>query len=73
MSTTVTVSTLPRCDFADEGGCSTQPPAARYDFRTAFGPWANGCERHWRQYRATPQLGTGHGQRYHLTTEEATR
>jgi hypothetical protein len=61
MSDTVTVSRMPACDFAAEGGCATR---TMYDFKTTIrGQWANGCGRHWRKYRAFTTLGTGKGQR----------
>jgi hypothetical protein len=50
----VEVAALPPCDFCGD-------PAA-YDFRTARGPWAYGCERHYAEHRADPQLGVGSGQ-----------
>lgn len=55
MGTQVTVTKLPKCNFCDRD--------AEYDFRTYRGPWANGCEFHWKEWRATDQLGTGHGQK----------
>jgi hypothetical protein len=55
MSAQVTVTALPACDFG--------PEPAEYDFKTKFGPWANGCERHWKEMRAFPTLGTGQGQK----------
>jgi hypothetical protein len=61
MGDTTTVSKLPACDFCAHEGRGLI--AATYDFRTSMGPWANACEQHWRQYRATTRLGTGNGQR----------
>jgi hypothetical protein len=59
----------PRCDFCFANGKHTP---AEYDFRTAFGGWAYGCEAHWKWYRATEELGTGNGQRLvHLAKEES--
>lgn len=64
MSDVAYVSELPPCDF-----CSTSDSPhvknrkALYDFKTSWGPWANGCEVHWRTNRATPTLGTGWGQK----------
>lgn len=52
----VEVSEIPSCNFCQDG---TPGP---YDFRTSFGPWANGCEAHWIEHRAHPELGVGHGQ-----------
>lgn len=52
----VEVSEIPDCNFCQDG---TPGP---YDFRTVFGSWANGCEVHWLQHRAHPDLGVGHGQ-----------
>lgn len=70
MGETVKVQEYPHCDF-----CHTNDDkvvAAEYDFKTNLGPWANGCERHWLQHRAFPELGTGKGQRLVLTdTEES--
>ena len=57
MSAEVEVTTLPDCDF-----CLVDV-AAMYDFKTKMGPWANACAQHWKQYRASPKLGTGHGQK----------
>lgn len=56
MSESVEVVSLPNCDFE----CND---FASYDFKTKFGPWANGCNRHWIENRAFPTLGTGKGQR----------
>ena len=52
----VVVPSIPDCNFCENG---TPGP---YDFATRMGPWANGCEKHWRQYAARPVLGTGSGQ-----------
>jgi hypothetical protein len=59
MSDKVYVTRAPQCDF----GGDTHKNKAKYDFKTSWGPWANGCEIHWRTNRATPELGTGFGQR----------
>ncbi len=56
MSTEKKVSSLPDCDF----GCGGK---AEYDFKTALGPWANGCTMHYTQNRAFTSLGTGRGQK----------
>jgi hypothetical protein len=61
MGDTTTVSKLPACDFCAHEGRGFI--AATYDFRTSMGPWANACESHWREHRATTRLGTGNGQR----------
>jgi hypothetical protein len=68
MSSTVYLDpeAIPRCDFCGEDG-KTIP--AEYDFRTSFGFWANGCERHYRAYRGDRELGTGKGQRIVSSTE----
>jgi len=50
------VPSIPSCNFCNDG---TPGP---YDFATRMGPWANGCERHWKQHRANPKLATGSGQ-----------
>ena len=43
------------CDFC--GG------TALYDFKTAAGPWANGCAGCWAQHRYYRELGLGKGQK----------
>lgn len=63
MSDVARVARLPKCDFCrhpSEGG--RQVPA-EYDFKTSYGPWAHGCERHWITHRMYSDLGTGKGQR----------
>lgn len=57
------VSTIPPCNFCADG---TPGP---YDFKTAFGPWANGCKAHYEQHRAAPGLGVGKAQLW--ITEES--
>jgi hypothetical protein len=52
----VVVSEIPPCYFCNDG---TPGP---YDFRTAMGPWANGCESCWHQFAAAAILGEGYGQ-----------
>lgn len=52
----VAVTELPDCNFCADG---TPGP---YDFATRMGPWANGCERHWLEHRASPDLGVGKAQ-----------
>ena len=56
--TETTVVSLPACDFCNQDGHSR---AARYDGKTAMGPWANMCQAHFRQYGVG--LGLGRGQR----------
>lgn len=51
----VVVDNIPDCNFCQDG---TPGP---YDFATRMGSWANGCEKHWQQYRAG-SLGVGSGQ-----------
>lgn len=53
----VEVPQLPWCDF-----CADGLTLAEYDFKTNMGPWANGCEKHWKQHRARPETGLGIGQ-----------
>jgi len=54
----IVVDHIPECQFCQDG---TPGP---YDFPTRMGPWANGCQMHWRQYRAnrSEELGVGKGQ-----------
>lgn len=52
----VVVSHIPACNFCEDG------TPGLYDFATTMGPWANGCERHWKMYRANYELGLGKGQ-----------
>lgn len=59
MSEWVTINSLPLCNFCQQEGTEQK---AEYDFKTRMGPWANGCKRHWKQYRAYESLGTGMGQ-----------
>jgi hypothetical protein len=61
------VQRLPDCDFCKEEGVKRP---ARYDFRTRRGPWANGCERHFKEQAATHVLGEGAGQRLLLPGED---
>lgn len=58
MSKKTYISEPKNCDFCP----SHAPRTARYDFKTSWGPWANGCEIHWRTNRAHTELGTGYGQ-----------
>lgn len=58
MSDTAKVSKLPNCDFCTQEGNTVE---AAYDGKTAYGPWANMCERHFRSLGVG--LGTGRGQR----------
>jgi len=50
----VVVPSIPQCNFCEKPG--------PYDFATRMGPWANGCEQHWRMYRQGPTLGVGQAQ-----------
>jgi len=52
----ILVDHVPSCNFCSEPG--------EYDFPTRMGPWANGCEKHWIQYRTSAKLGTGMGQKW---------
>lgn len=61
----VVVERIPECDFCSDG---TPGP---YDFATRMGPWAHGCEDHWRLYSASPTLGVGMGQLW-IKREEVT-
>lgn len=54
MSSQVTVSYLPTCNF-----CTN---LSGYDARTVFGPWANLCEEHFLTM-SEGRLGTGYGQK----------
>lgn len=65
MGTEIEVGRLPDCDLGpgSMGFGPDCPNEARYDFKTKMGPWAFGCEKHWRQYRASAKLGTGLGQK----------
>lgn len=53
----VVVPSIPPCDF-----CAEPKDPGIYDFATRMGPWANGCEAHWKLYRASAELGVGTGQ-----------
>ena len=55
----IEVAELPWCDFCR---MNKENVKAEYDFATAFGPWANGCERHYSTHRVSFALGTGVGQ-----------
>lgn len=59
LRTLAVVAKLPTCDFCQEEGIERP---ARYDFRTRYGPWANGCAQHYEQHRAHESLGEGQGQ-----------
>jgi hypothetical protein len=52
----VVCASIPDCAFCADG---TPGP---FDFRMSGGSWANGCEAHWNEHRASPVLGVGHGQ-----------
>lgn len=56
MGKQVEVSRLPFCDMCRDG-----QTLAKYDAKTTMGPWANMCEKHWKQY-SLGTLGTGLGQ-----------
>jgi hypothetical protein len=56
----ILVSEIPNCYFCEADGKPNVP--GPYDFATIMGPWANGCERHWKVFRAASSLGTGKGQ-----------
>lgn len=65
----VVVDMIPACYFCGlEGNADVDGP---YDFKTRMGPWASGCERHWRAYRAVPALGVGAGQLW-ITKDQVT-
>lgn len=71
MGKIVYVTKLPDCDFCKN---SNSPRAntrsAKYDFKTKWGPWANGCAAHFRQHAAQPDvLGTGWGQELRVGEE----
>lgn len=53
--TEVKMTVLPKCSFCDK--------TAEYDFSMRGGRWAYGCKDHWEQYRMSPTLGTGIGQK----------
>jgi hypothetical protein len=59
MSSKTYVSVLPKCDFCASSGVVRK---AKYDFRTKWGQWANGCTIHWINNRKSETLGTGYGQ-----------
>lgn len=58
------VEAIPDCNFCQDG---TPGP---YDFATRMGPWANGCEAHWKEHRAAPDLGVGKGQLWITPVQE---
>lgn len=63
MSTKVTVSKLPPCDFCVHVFGRPVPNLAAYDGATKRnGQWANMCEEHWGEF-GNGRLGTGFGQR----------
>jgi len=63
----IPVDSLPKCNFCEK--------TAEFDFKTNVGPWANGCEQHWRMYRGHRELGIGKGQLWvdRKTVEEVIR
>jgi hypothetical protein len=66
----VVVSSIPDCYFCWEQSKKHVP--GPYDFATRLGPWANGCEYHWRLLRAAPDLGVGAGQLW-ITEDQVER
>lgn len=52
----VAVPRIPDCNFCEDG------TPGEYDFKTRMGPWANGCEEHYKQFRASSTLGVGMAQ-----------
>ena len=55
----ILVSSIPNCNFCEQNGLIVPGP---YDFKTAMGPWANGCATCWMLMSAYPELGEGKGQ-----------
>jgi hypothetical protein len=53
------VAHVPDCVFCDQHGERTAGP---FDFATRMGPWASGCENHYKLYRASEGLGVGKAQ-----------
>lgn len=66
--TVAVLPTLPTCDICRADISARRIRPARYDAKTAMGPWAFMCEAHYLIYRAHGQLGLGLGQA--LETEE---
>lgn len=62
MTNIARIITPKTCDFCRHPSINKEEPAL-YDFKTTFGPWANGCEAHYLEHRAYPDLGTGKGQK----------
>jgi len=62
----VVVESIPLCDFCAQNDFEER---GQYDFKTSFGPWAHGCEAHWKLYRASPLLGGGRGQQWNTQDE----
>lgn len=48
---TISVAKLPKCDICSREGKTI---SAQYDAPTSFGPWANLCSTHFRQYGRQP-------------------
>lgn len=72
MSTTANVLRLPDCDIHKYDMNTPGIPAA-YDAKTTRGgQWASMCEPCWVANAASPQLGTGIGQRYVLINADGT-
>jgi hypothetical protein len=57
--TVAPVTRIPECDFCE----GPQKKPAAYDAVTVYGPWANMCEKHFRQH-GKGTLGLGLGQKY---------
>lgn len=53
------VGPVPNCDFCSQDGLKV---VSEYDAKTKFGPWANMCERHFKE-NGFGRLGTGYGQK----------
>lgn len=60
------VNKLPLCDFCKDKGINRP---AEYDFKTRLGPWANGCEVHYRRYQLHTELGIGKGQKLEVSRD----
>jgi len=60
------VHTMPKCDFIDidDTPCDGEE---MFDFKTRYGPWANGCTHHYTAHRRYDELGLGKGQKLILS------